>query len=394
MALEEEAKLLRAATRAKLIDHDKGTAALLVYSQLRRMGAGFSFGQFLVERKLLSQMALDGLINNVAAGTATPARTISKLGDFELLELLGEGETGSVFRANYQNQDRSVAVKILSPRLAEDEEALQRFLEEAKVCARLKHPHIIRFLRLAKCEGLYYIAMELAEGGSLRKLMKSKGGKLDEIKALELTAQVADALSMAHGNGLLHRDVKPENILLDRNGYAKLADLGIAVRTTQSDAAGEFWGTPAYLAPEIISGKSSDDPRSDLYSLGAALFEVLTGRTPFTAQTPGEMFRHHLQLPAPDARVLRPELSPQTSVLIARLLAKEPDNRFPDAKSVVEAADIVLGAIRAKSAHQLQAVHQQAPTPQPTPARRRAAHRGPRGSARPRNAAPRGRYRR
>jgi serine/threonine-protein kinase len=387
VALEEEAKLLRAATRAKLIDHDKGTAALLVYSQLRRMGAGFSFGQFLVERKLLSQMALDGLLNNVATGAATPARTISRLGDFELLELIGEGETGSVFRAHYQSQDRSVAVKILSPRLAEDPEALQRFLEEAKVCAHLKHPHIIRFLRLAKCEGLYYIAMELAEGGSLRKLLKSKGGKLDEVKALEITAQVADALSLAHGNGLLHRDVKPENILLDRIGYAKLADLGIAVRTTISGNEGEFWGTPAYLAPEIISGKSADDPRSDLYSLGATLFEMLAGRTPFTAPTPGEMFRHHLQLPPPDVRVLRPELSPQTSMLVARMLAKDPENRFPDAKSVLEAADIMLNAIRAKASME-QAVHQQPPPPQPAPARRRPAQRGRHGAAHPR-----GRYR-
>ncbi len=377
MALEEEAKLLRAATRAKLIDHEKGTAALLVYSQLHRMGAGFSFGQFLVERNLLSQMALDGLQRNVATGTDAPARTISKLGDFELVELLGEGETGSVFRANYPNQGRAVAVKILSPRLAEDQESLQRFLEEAKVCACLKHPHIIRFLRLAKCEGLYYIAMELAEGGSLRRLLTSSGGKLNEVRALELAAQVADALSMAHGNGLLHRDVKPENILLDRNGQAKLADLGIAVRTSQSNEAGEFWGTPAYLAPETISGRGADDPRSDLYSLGATLFEMLTGRTPFTARTPSEMFKHHLQLPAPDVRVLRPELSPQTNVLVARLLAKNPENRFPDAKSVAKAADIIVDALRSKT-QEAQSAHLNTPGPQPRPARH-STHRGRRG---------------
>jgi len=382
VALEEEAKLLRAATRARLIDHDKGTAALLVYSQLRRMGAAFSFGQFLVERKLLSQMALDGLQSNVANGAAAPARTISQLGDFELVELLGEGETGSVFRANYRNQDRSVAVKILSPRLAEDPEALHRFLEEAKVCAHLKHPHIVRFLRLAKCEGLYYIAMELAEGGSLRRLLKNNGGKLDETRALELTAQVADALALAHGNGLLHRDVKPENILLDRNGYAKLADLGIAVRTSRSDDAGEFWGTPAYLAPETISGQNADDPRSDLYSLGATLFEMLAGRTPFSAATPAEMLRHHLQLPAPDVRVLRPELSPQTGALVARLLAKNPEHRFPDAKSVAEAADIVASALRSKA--QLAASAHEAPSEPPPAQARHPVHRGRRGTPKPR----------
>jgi serine/threonine-protein kinase len=351
LALEEEARLLHAATRARLVDHDKGTAALLVYSQLRNLGAAFSFGQFLVERGLLSQMALEGLERNLASGSDVPARTISRLGDFELLELLGEGQTGSVFRARQVSLERPVAIKVLSPRLASDPEALERFLNEARVCARLKHPHIIQFYRLAKCEGLYYIAMELAPGGSLRKLL-AKQGRLEEQHALTLSREVAAALAAAHQAGLLHRDVKPENILLDEAGQAKLADLGIAVRTAEGaggEGSGEFWGTPDYLAPEVITGEAPDDARSDLYSLGATLFEVLAGAPPFPAKSPQETLRHQVRTPPPDLRGARADLLPQTVTLVMRLLAKDPAARFPDAQSLVEAFDVVLGLLAAAS---------------------------------------------
>jgi len=350
LALEEEAQLLHAATRAGLLDHDKGTAALLIYSQLRNMGAAFSFGQFLVDRGLLSQMALEGLERNLASGANYPARTISHLGDFELLELLGEGETGSVFRARQVSLERPVAIKVLSPRLASDPEALERFLNEARVCARLKHPHIVQFYRLARCEGLYYIAMELAPGGSLRKLLQEQG-RLDEQHALTLGREIATALAAAHEAGLLHRDVKPENILLDEAGHAKLADLGIAVRTAAEagggEGAGEFWGTPDYLAPEVITGSGPDDARSDLYSLGATLFEALTGNPPFPASSPQETLRHQVHTPPPDLRRQRAELLPQTVTLVMRLLAKDPDARIPDAQSLVEAFDVVLGLLAA-----------------------------------------------
>jgi serine/threonine-protein kinase len=356
VALEGEARLLHAATRAGLVSHEKATAALLVYAQLRKLGAAFSFGQFMVDRGLLSQVALEGLERNLAVGEAAPARTISRVGDYELLDLLGDGTTGSVFRARQLSRGRTVAVKVLSPRLAEDEEGFKRFLDEARVWAKLRHPHIVEFHRLACCEGLYYIAQEYAPGGSLRRLLAQSGGRLEQIRALELARQAAEGLAAAHAAGLLHRDVKPENVLLDARGRAKLTDLGIAVRRAESrgtapgQPADEFWGTPEYLAPEVISGHRATDPRSDLYSLGAMLFEMLAGRPPFQGRTPGEILRQHLEAPPPSLRQLRPGLAPQTAALVARLLAKDPAARFPHAQAVVAALNVAIATLRPRRA--------------------------------------------
>lgn len=346
MPFEDEAELLQAGVRAGLLDADKGTAALVIYTQLKNQGVAFSFGDFLVDRGLITRMGLEGLEQNLNDGTGESLRTTWKLGDFELLELLGEGEHGSVFRACQASTGRPVALKILSPALAQDPEALKRFLEEAHTCARLKHDHIIQIVRVAMAEGLYYYAMELMDGGSTRKLLKDSGGRIEEGRALEIVRQVASALQAAHEAGLVHRDVKPENILLTAQGQAVLSDLGIAVQLDTSqlnpdEGRGEFWGTPYYLAPEIISGTAVKDPRSDLYSLGATLFEFLTGQPPFVADDPRDILRHHIHSEPQNVRALNPEISTQTAAMISVLLLKEPQSRFPDAATLVQAVDMV-----------------------------------------------------
>lgn len=350
MAHEAEALLLRAGVRAGLLDADKGTAALVVYAQMKRLGATFSFGDFLVERGLVSRLGLEGLERSMSAGSGAAPRTISKLGEFELLEIIGEGESGTVFRARQTSLDRPVAIKVLAPSLAQDPEALERFLAEARVTAKLQHPNIVRFIRVAMAEGLYYLAMELVEGGSARELMRKNPQGLPEGQALMLAKHVASALGAAHQAGLVHRDVKPENILISKNGNAKLADLGIAVRTalggplTKGEKS-EFWGTPAYLAPEVIEGYGTNDPRADLYSLGATLFEFLTGRTPFAADSPQEVLRLQVLAAPPDLRVVCPGVSPQTATLVRKLLDKDPAKRFPNAQGLVDAIELIESMI-------------------------------------------------
>lgn len=336
--------------RAGLLDADKGTAALVVFAQMKRLGATFSFGDFLVERGLVSRLGLEGLERSMSSGSGAAPRTISKLGDFELLEIIGEGESGTVFRARQVSLDRPVAIKVLAPSLAQDPEALERFLAEARVTAKLQHPNIVRFIRVAMAEGLYYLAMELVEGGSARELMRKNPQGLPESQVLVLAKQIASALGAAHQAGLVHRDVKPENILITKNGNAKLADLGIAVRTAlggplTTGEKSEFWGTPAYLAPEVIEGYGTNDPRADLYSLGATLFEFLTGQPPFAADSPQEVLRLQVLAAPPDLRVVCPGVSPQTATLVRKLLDKDPAKRFPNAQGLVDAIELIESMI-------------------------------------------------
>ncbi|MCK6474315.1 MAG: serine/threonine protein kinase [Planctomycetes bacterium] len=390
MAFESEALLLRAGVRAGLLDPEKGTAALVVYHELKRKGVKFSFGDFLVHQGLISKIGLEGLeaqqaaqqpaqqsaprpelpedlpeaeLAEIGEAGAAPApapaptvspgsssrnpavQTISQIGDYELLELLAEGESGSVFRARQVSTGTPCAVKILSPSLSTDNEALQRFLIEGRICKRLKHPHIVQVQHIALNKNLYYFVMELVEGGSARKLLYKAGGRLSEALALNLVSQVAGALAAAHRVGLVHRDVKPENILISKLGEAKLSDLGLATRSAVEPAGeemtSEFWGTPQYLAPEVINGTATHDPSADIYALGATLFEFLAGRTPFLAETPAEMLQKHLHEHAPDVRELRPDISPLTARLVQRLLAKDPEQRFPDAETLVEAIRLI-----------------------------------------------------
>ena len=379
MALEDEALLLQKAVRAGVLDADKGTAALTVYSRLIQMGAQFSFGQFLVQQGLLSNMALAALEDASGRGI----QRVSKLGDYELVELIGEGQNGAVYRAIQSTIQRPVAVKILGANITADPEALGRFQNEARATAKLSHPNVVQGIDIGCDQGLHYFVMELVEGGSARSLLESAGGKLDEFTALNIVRQAAEGLKAANAVGLVHRDLKPDNILLTREGQAKLVDLGIAQRTArqtitasgragsappkmgksgrplvQAPAAaaeqagdsaeggggGEFWASAPYAAPEIILGLYENNPRSDIYSLGATLFELLAGRPPYVEDSPEQVLQDHLSAPVPELLAFRPDVSPQTASLVSRMLAKKPDDRVPSAAAVVEAITRLLAA--------------------------------------------------
>lgn len=374
MALEQEALFLQKAVRTKLLEPEVGTNALFVYSELKKRGAQFSFGDFLVERGLLTTMALSALEDESGRGV----QTVSRLGDYELDELIGEGPNGVVYRARQVMIDRLVAVKILNAGLATDPEALERFKHEARATGRLNHPNVVRGIDVASDQGLHYFVMELVEGGSARKLMLEAGGKLDETTTLTILRQAAEGLRAVHAAGLVHRDLKPDNILLTPEGQAKLVDLGISqiapraampppapaapaapvgrsgrprveAQPGQTDGAqepggGEFWASAPYAAPEVILGVAEDDPRADIYSLGATFFELLAGRPPFLGNSPQEILRAHLSAPVPDLLTLRPDVSIQTASLVKRMLAKKPDERTPSAAAVVDALTRLLAA--------------------------------------------------
>jgi len=253
----------------------------------------------------------------------------SRIGGFELLATLGKGGMGVVFRARQVSMDRIVALKVLPPHLAKNEAYVARFLREARSAAKLNHPNIVQGIDVGHAGGHYYFAMEFVDGTTVKEMLKAKG-RLDEKTALNIVGAVARGLEHAQKHGIIHRDIKPDNIMVTRDGAVKLADLGLARTTEKPDTMtieGTALGTPYYMAPEQVRGETNLDTRADIYSLGATLFHMVTGQFPFTGPNAGAIMARHLSDPVPSARDKHPEVSRATDELIQRMMAKDPADR-------------------------------------------------------------------
>jgi serine/threonine-protein kinase len=259
---------------------------------------------------------------------------------YEVSEEIGRGGMGVVYRARDVRLRRAVAIKLLPPELAFRDEVRSRFLREAQTAAQLSHPNIVPIYSVDEVDGLVFFVMALVEGESLGTHIKREGrAPLDF--ARRVLRDVADALAYAHGRAIIHRDIKPDNILMDRvTGRTLVSDFGIA-RAAEGDSrltvTGIAIGTPAYMSPEQAIGEREIDGRSDLYSLGVVGYQMLTGELPFAANnTPAMLMKHINQVPRP-IRELRPDVSPGLERTIERAMAKKPDQRWPDAAGFREA---------------------------------------------------------
>ena len=234
---------------------------------------------------------------------------------------------------------RAVAVKTLDPRLAEDEALRIRFRREAVAAAAVAHPNIVATYDTGEDDGVAYIVMELVEGATLRQAIDLHGA-LPPARAADIAAQVADALAAAHARGLVHRDVKPSNVLVQLDGRVKVTDFGIAKAADQSadelTRTGSVLGTARYLAPEQLEGQPVDE-RADVYSLGLVLFEMLTGRAPFGADTEIATAVARLTEPSPRVADTRPDIAPGLAHVVDRALARSPDERWPNAAAMRDA---------------------------------------------------------
>jgi len=263
--------------------------------------------------------------------------TGKQLGPYQIVAPLGEGGMAAVFRAYQPGMERYVALKILPRVFADDPAFSARFQREARILAQLQHPHILPVFDFGQAEGYSYIVMPYVPSGTLTDSMQGEPLPLPRIR--QVISQVGDALSYAHGRGLVHRDVKPSNVLIDERGNCLLTDFGVARMVESSvnlTATGTVVGTPAYMSPEQGAGREIDT-RSDIYSLGIILYELATGRVPYRAETPIAVVFMHVSAPLPMPRSLNPALPEAVERVILKALAKNPDERYQTAEDMVEA---------------------------------------------------------
>ncbi|MBI2440018.1 MAG: protein kinase [Lentisphaerae bacterium] len=251
----------------------------------------------------------------------------ARFGGFWLIGKLGAGGMGVIYRAMDKELGRQVALKVMKRELGANEEFVRSFKHEAQAAAALNHPNVVQIYSFGQVEGQPYIAMELVSGGRLDEMI-ADGRALEETRALEIHLQVVAGLHAASEVGLVHGDIKPANILFGQNGQAKVVDFGLASFIGQQQQGGQVWGTPYYIAPEKARGQRVDY-RSDIYSLGATLFHVLSGHPPFDGATPVDVVMARLTQPAPSLLTCNAELHPATAALVARMLEVEPTMRHP-----------------------------------------------------------------
>ena len=273
---------------------------------------------------------------------------------YESIGRIGKGAMGVVFKARQISVDRVVAIKVLRDDVARDREYIERFRREARVAAKLSHNNIVGVIDAGEADGRHYFVMEYVEGTTVQDEL-DKGKSYDEKTALEIALAVARALKHAHERGLIHRDIKPANILLTKDGDIKLADLGLARMATDGQGtAGVAAGTPYYISPEQARGQADVDIRTDIYSLGATLYHMATGRVPYTGSTPQEVMRKHVskkaQLIPPDH--INPRLSGGLGEVVETMMAKDREVRYRGPDDLIVDLECLLRGERPKIAEQ------------------------------------------
>ena len=299
-------------------------------------------------------------------------------GRYEIEELLGVGGMSRVYRARDRVLDRDVALKVLHERYSGDPGYVERFRREARAIARLSHPNIVTVIDRGEFEGRQYIVFEHVRGQNLKDVLAAGRG-LPVGEALALAHQAARGLAFAHEQGIVHRDVKPQNVLVDREGVAKVTDFGIARALDGEEGlteTGTVLGTTDYIAPEQAVGGRADE-RSDQYSLGVLLYELLTGDVPYRGDSIVTVAMRHVHDPVPSVRAKRDDVSPRIDALVRRAMAKRPEDRFPSLDALVAALEACMAEEAARRSDG-GATEVLRPVPSARAPRRRAAETRPR----------------
>jgi len=289
--------------------------------------------------QLATQLIESGALNAWQVDQLKSGRTKFTLGPYRVIDSLGQGGMGQVFKAEHSLMGRVVAIKVL-PLHRSTPEAVAYFTREMRAHAQLDHENLVRAFDAGRDGNVYYLVTEFVPGADLRRLVKRRG-RLSMPEAAAIITQAARGLQFAHEKGMIHRDVKPANILVTPDGRAKVSDVGLAsfldVENESDPRAGRIVGTADYLSPEHVRPPYQVSAASDIYSLGCTLFYAVTGHVPFAGGTTPQKARRHWEEPAPEARSVNPEVSEEFSAIISRMLEKDPASRIASGALVAEA---------------------------------------------------------
>lgn len=331
MQSDEDKLFCDTAVRRKLVTRAYADECLSIVGKMAELGINESVSHVMVKKGYLSQTQSKAVYKVMGL-----KRGEEIIPGYEIVAKLGEGGMGAVYKARKVGSKLMVALKVLPPRLAKDKKQVQRFMREAAALATLKHENIVAGYEVGEARQLYYFVMEFVDGPTLQEVL-DKRGKLTEKESLRLVIQVAKALDHASSHGVVHRDIKPENIMIADGDVAKLSDLGLSknMDETRITVSGTIFGTPNYISPEQARGQDEIDPRSDIYSLGATFYHMLTGSVPFTGDSPLVVLNRHATEAIPSPKLRNPDLSDGVCRIIKRMTESKREMRYQSVRELL-----------------------------------------------------------
>ena len=336
MASKQDALFVQVAVERDRLDAHQIAGCLVAQAKLLEVGLRKNLAELAVEKGFMADDEVQEMLLSVLERGGAP-----EIGGYEIVHNLGTGAAATVYKAIQSSTGRIFALKVLSSHLSNNAEVVELMRREAAAVMRLNHPNIIQGVDTGKAQDCYYFVMEYVEGETLSDLLRN-GGALAEERACEIAIQLSRALEQAHSFGIVHRDMKPGNVIIGPDGKPMLGDFGLALNAATGSVEGAVQGTPYYMSPEQIRGHTSIDGRSDLYSLGATFFHMVTGCVPFEGPSAPVVFAQHLSDPAPSPRKYCPSVTDGTCAIIEQLMAKNPDDRYPSATELAADLEAVL----------------------------------------------------